>query len=76
MQTISITYTLVYEISFAHHYKFTKCKKLINCQRCKEVKKVMNGGSIGYCIESKFYTLSNLRKYLQKIKVKEKTPWD
>lgn len=74
MNTISITYTLIYEISFASHYKFTTCKKLINCQRCKEVKKVMNGGSIGYCIQSKFWTLKKLRPYLQKIN-KHKPPF-
>ena len=71
MNTISITYPLIFEVSFAPHYKFTKCKKLINCRRAKEVKKIMNGGSIGYCIESKFYSLKNLRKYLQKIKIQD-----
>ena len=74
MNTISITYTLIYEISFAPHYKFTKCKKLINCKRCKEIKKVINGGSIGYCIESKFYSLTSLRKHIKKIE-KVKTPF-
>lgn len=69
MQTISITYDLVWEVTFATHYKFSKCKKLFNCQRNKEIKKIMNGGSIGYCIGGKFYSLTFLRTKLQKIKI-------
>jgi hypothetical protein len=74
MSTISITYTLIWQVEFATHYKFSKCKKLFNCQRNKEIKKVMNGGSIGYCISGKFYSLTYLRKYLTKIKL-EKLPF-
>ena len=29
----------------------------------------MNGGSIGYCIRGKFYSLTFLRKYLEKIPI-------
>lgn len=67
MYTISVTYTLVWQIDFAPEYKFSKCKKLFNCQRSKEIKQVMNGGSIGYCIRGRFYSLSKLRNKIEKI---------
>lgn len=75
MNTISITYTLVWQIKFAEYYKFTSCKKLVNCQTSKEIKKVMNGGSIGYCIKGKFYSLTYLRKHLEKMPNKEYCPF-
>ena len=69
MHTISITYTLIFQVSFATEYKFSKCKKLFNCKRNKEIHQTMNGGSIGYCIRGKFYSLTFLRKYLEKIPI-------
>ena len=71
MQTISITYALVWQINFATNYKFSKCKKLFNCKTNKEIKQIMNGGSIGYCINGKFYSLKKLKLYLEKIPKKE-----
>ena len=69
MHTISITYTLIFQVSFATEYKFSKCK------RNKEIHQTMNGGSIGYCIRGKFYSLTFLRKYLEKIPIKQKLPF-
>ena len=67
MYTISVTYTLVWQIDFAPEYKFSKCKKLFNCKNSKEIKQVMNGRSIGYCIRGRFYSLSKLRNQIEKI---------
>ena len=75
MQTISITYTLVWQINFATNYKFSKCKKLFNCKTNKEIKQIMNGGSIGYCINGKFYSLKKLRNYIEKIPKKDYCPF-
>lgn len=68
MDTISITYTLIYELSFATEYKWSKCKKCFNTKRGKEIKQVMQGGSIGYNIRGKFHSLTALKKELRKIK--------
>lgn len=55
------------EIPSMPHYKFTKFEKLINVKTMREIKKTVNGYSVGYWINKKFYTLENLRKQLVKI---------
>lgn len=66
--TISNTYSLVWQISDAENYKFTKDGKCFNAKRNKELKRVIVGGSIGYCINGKFQSLTKLRSKLIKIK--------
>ncbi len=68
MLTISATYTLKYEIDFANHYKFDNRKQRWNMRSGRQIKKVYCGGSLGYCICGKFYSLTYLRKHLVKIK--------
>ena len=67
MNTISINYPLLWRIDFAENYQFTKCKKLFNVKTGKQLKQVYNNGSLGYCINSKFYSFNKLRKHLVKI---------
>lgn len=67
MNTISKTYTLYFELSFADNYKFTKCGKCFNTKTGREIKQTYNSGSIGYNIKGKFYSLPYLRKRLRKI---------
>ena len=74
MFTISNSYTLIYQIDFAPEYQFSKCKKLINTHRGNIIKKTVNGGSIGFCIKGKFYSITYLRTHLVKIK-NEKLPF-
>jgi len=74
MNTISIIYTLKWEIDFAPYYQFTTCKKLINCRTGKLIKKVSNNGCIGYNLQGKFYSLIKLKPHIQKIKF-EKLPF-
>jgi len=66
MNYVSATYGYNFEIDFAREYKFTKCKKCINAKTSKQIKQVRVGGSIGYNIKGKFYSLSRLRKHLVK----------
>lgn len=68
--TIVNTYELKWTLSFAPEYQFTKCGKCINVKRGKEVRKILNGYSVGFCIKGKFYTLEKLRKSLTKIEDK------
>lgn len=74
MNTVSINYTLKYELDFASEYKFTDCKKCINIKTSRMIKKVYNSGSIGYVIRGKFYSLGKLRKQIKKIQ-KSKIPF-
>lgn len=65
--TISTTYDVIWQLKDHTHYKFTKDGICINSKRGKIVKRVKNGGSIGYCIAGKFYSLASLRPELEKI---------
>ena len=67
MYTISTNYDLKWQLKIATHYQFTKDGKCVNTQRGKEVKRVLNGRSVGFCIQGKFYTLAFLRKQLELI---------
>ena len=62
--TISNTYVLKWEHSEYDNYKWTKCGKCFNTKTNREIKKILNGRSIGFCINGKFKSLSSLRKNL------------
>jgi hypothetical protein len=74
METISITYTIKFVISFARHYKWTSGNFLYNLKTGRIVKQTIKGGSIGYCIDGKFYTLKYLKTKFLKPK-KEDCPF-
>ena len=65
---ISVNYTYTYKLDFTDNYVFTNCKKCINIKANKELKKTYKSGCIGYNINRKFYSLTELRKHLVKIK--------
>lgn len=67
--TISNTYECVWQIKGAEQYKVTKCRKIINTHRGKEIRRVINGRSVGYWISGKFIPLSTINKYVEKIPV-------
>ena len=74
MYTITVNYTCKYQLVFATNYKWTTCGKCYNDKSGRFIKQIMKGGSIGYVIKGKFYTLKYLRGKLVKIE-KEKTPF-
>lgn len=67
MHTISIRYALIWQVKNAEHYKVSKCGKVFNCMSGKCLKRTVNGGSIGYWLQGKFYTLQRLRQLLERI---------
>ena len=68
MNTITVTYTLKYQLKFSPNYQWTKDGKCFNIKTGRQLKQVYSNGSIGYCINGDFKSLSYLRKYLEKIK--------
>jgi len=68
MNSISISYTLKYELSFSSNYKWTACGKCFNSKTGRQIKQVYNNGCIGYSINGKFKSLKYLRTKLVKIK--------
>lgn len=77
MQTITIskTYTLKWQLKDAEHYKVSPCGKVFNTQRNIEIRKIINGGSKGFCISGKFVSLPKLRSRLILIPKKEILPF-
>ena len=73
---ISIVYLLKWELKSNTNYKFTSCRKLVNCKSGKEVKKTKLGNSnqMGYYIDGVFIKYYDLKKDIQKIE-KQTTPF-
>jgi|694.fasta_scaffold89437_5 hypothetical protein len=65
-----------YRLNFATNYVFTtEPKLLINTKSGRVIKQIMKGSTIGYIINSKFYSLNKLREHLELIPIKEITPF-
>lgn len=67
MQTISVNYSLKWQLKNMNNYKFSTCGKLFNCKTGKQLKRTVNGGSVGYWIGRKFITLKDLRTQIELI---------
>jgi hypothetical protein len=74
MNSISTTYALKYRVKFAPNYCFDINNQCWNVKSGRPIKKVIVSRSIGYCISGKFYSLTFLRKHLEKIP-SEKLPF-
>jgi len=66
MNTFTVTKTLkqTYHVKDIDGYSFCSDKKLYNLKTGNEIKQTVNGGSYGYWIQSKFYTLKRLKPLL------------
>lgn len=67
MDTITVTYTVKFEVDFAPHYKWLD-GFMYNAKTGRIIKQVYKSGSIGHVIDGKFKTLKLLRKHLKKPK--------
>jgi len=74
MNTISIKYTLVYQLNFANNYQWSKCGKCFNIKTGRQIKQTLNSGCIGYNIKGRFYSATFLRNKLELIP-KQSTPF-
>jgi hypothetical protein len=69
MNSISVNYTLKFELSTSTNYQWTSCGKCFNVKTGRQIKQVYNNGSIGYSINGRFKSLKYLRPLLVRIKV-------
>ena len=67
METISVNYSLKWQLKNMPQYKFSACGRMFNCKTGKLLKRTVNGGSIGYWIGRKFTTLKDLRTQIELI---------
>lgn len=61
MDTISINYTLKYNIKGNENYSVTQCRKVFNNKTGKEIKKCYNSGSVGYWIAGNWVNIKTIR---------------
>ena len=76
IMNVTLKFTCKYRIVFANHYVFTeKPKMLVNIKTNRIINQVLKGGSIGYTIQSKFYSLNMLKNSIELIPKKEHVPF-
>jgi hypothetical protein len=75
MNSISISYALVWRLDFAPEYQWDKDGNCYNVQRGTKLKKVYQSRCIGYNIRGKFYSLRFLRMHVEKIPISEVLPF-
>lgn len=66
MISITNTYDCKYQIKGMPEYQFAK-KKLFNMQRGKEIKKVLNGYTVGYNLRGKFYSMQKIKTMIEPV---------
>lgn len=73
---ISLHFTCKWTIKNNEKYVFTETPKmLVNLKSGKIINQISKGGSVGYIINSKFYSITKLKTMLVKIKKEEKLPF-
>ena len=75
MNTITVTYTLYWQLKNYPEYQFTKCKKCFNVKTGNQIKQVNQSSCIGYNIRGKFRSLTSLRNTLVKIEKEKLLPF-
>ena len=68
---IQVAYIAKWQLKTDSKYKWTECKKLINCKTGKEVTKTMKGNKAGYYINRIFTPLSEIKNIIELIKFTE-----
>lgn len=72
---ITLTFSCKWTLNFDNDFVFVDQHKfLVNRKTGKILKQIMKGGSIGYVIKGKFYSLTRLRQSLVKI-IKQDCPF-
>jgi hypothetical protein len=67
MPIITIKYIAKWQLKSAPHYWFTSCQKCYNTKSGKFINQILKGSTIGYIINSKFVSISNIKKDLELI---------
>ena len=66
--SVTLQFTCKWTLDFDKDFVFLdKYKFLVNLKTGKILKQITKGGSIGYVIKGKFYTLTKLKGHLVKI---------
>lgn len=72
---IQVNYVAKWQLIEHPHYKWTECKKLINCKTGNEIKKTIKGIQSGYWIGKEFIKLSDLINKIELIPIHDECPF-
>lgn len=74
---VNVTYIAKWQIIDNTYYKWTTCKKLINCRTGKEVLKTKfgNGKEAGYYIDNIFVKCCDLKNLIELIPKNKSSPF-
>jgi len=72
---IQVTYVAKWQLKDNPHYKWTDCKKLINCKTGNEIKRTIKGLQAGYWIGKNFIKLSEMKSQIELIPKEEYCPF-
>ena len=66
----TITQSIEFKWNLLDKYSITKDKRIFNTKTMREIKRTVNGYSVGYWLSGKFYTLKKINEIAVKIKKK------
>ena len=72
---IQVTYKAKWQLKSNTKYKWTTCKKLINCQTGRQIAKTLKGTKPGYYVDRIFVPLSEMSKHVEMIPKNEYLPF-
>ena len=67
---VAVNYVAKWQLKDKPHYKWTTCRKLINCKTNREIKKTVKSGIAGYWVGKDFVRLSELKSRIELIRCK------
>jgi hypothetical protein len=72
--TIQVNFTAKWQLKGNEHYKWTSCKRLINCKTGRIISKSIKGSQVGYWIGKEFIKLDDFKNRIELIP-KTQTPF-
>jgi hypothetical protein len=71
---VQVNFTAKWQLKGNEKYRWTTCRRLINCQTGRIINKSIKGSQVGYWIGKEFIKLSDLKSRIELIP-KQKTPF-
>jgi len=75
MELITVKYQIKWRLTINHNYGVSKCGKMFNIKKGKEIKKTVKGLTPGYWIGRDFIPLEKLRSQIELIPKKQYCPF-
>jgi len=67
MIRVSKEYDLIWEFVECPYYQISRCRRIFNTRTGKQLKRCLNGGSIGYWVAGRWVGESTVNQHVRKI---------